>query len=84
MYRARAEPGSDDQQTEAAGLAILQLLKTGDVADARLARIDELLSDLDEATRGAFAYFVAQELDALGKDRRGRKILASSPRAPQP
>ena len=33
----------------------------------RLARIDNLVGDIDPSTRAAFAYFVAQELDALEK-----------------
>jgi len=61
------EKEPDDQKANAAGLAIIQLMKSGDASDERLARIEELLQATDPSTRGAFAYYLGKELDDLGK-----------------
>ena len=56
-----------EPQVVAAGLAIIELMKTGDASEPRLAQVDKLLSELDFSARSDFAYFVAQELATLGK-----------------
>ena len=63
-HMAGAEP--DKTQVHAAGLAIMQLMKSGDTAPERLQEIDALLGDVDETTRSAFAYFIGRELEARG------------------
>ncbi|MHB8972267.1 MAG: tetratricopeptide repeat protein [Pirellulaceae bacterium] len=61
------EKESDEQKGMAAGLAIIQLMKSGDASEERLARIDELLQAVEPTSRGAFAYCLGKELDDLGK-----------------
>ncbi len=56
-----------DRSVQAAGLAVLQLLATGEATEEQLKQIDELVGATDASTRSAFAYHVAQELVALGK-----------------
>ncbi|MHB8952871.1 MAG: tetratricopeptide repeat protein [Pirellulaceae bacterium] len=70
MQKACIESADDDpenQKVNAAGLAIIQLMKSGDASKERLSRLDELLVAVDETTRSAFAYFLGKELHVLGK-----------------
>ncbi len=49
------------------GSAILDVLRTGDASEQQLRDIDDLMRDADPPTRCMFAYFLAKELDTLGK-----------------
>jgi tetratricopeptide (TPR) repeat protein len=69
----KAQDPQYDTYADAAGLAILELIKTGDASDNRLADIEKLLVELAPNTRGAFAYFVAKELEFLGKEKEAEK-----------
>jgi tetratricopeptide (TPR) repeat protein len=67
---ATAEVRGEDALTPeavAAGLAVMELMTTGDASDQRLAHIDALLGKLEEGARCAFAFFVAKELERLEK-----------------
>jgi tetratricopeptide (TPR) repeat protein len=57
----------DEAKTGAAGMAILQLMKSGDASPEKLAKIEELLSVNVAGVRTGLATCLALELDALGK-----------------
>ena len=71
MRRGKAEQTGQqtpqDEAADAAGLAVLQLLQTGDGSVARLREIDQLLRATTSTTRGEFAHIVGQELQAMGR-----------------
>ena len=54
-------------EVEKVGMAIIELMRSGDASEKRLGRIDELLGKVEENTRSAYSYFVGMELDKLGK-----------------
>ena len=61
-------PQKPSEQTRAAaGLAVLELLRSGDASSKALRNIDALLLQADMTTRGECAYVVGQELAALGR-----------------
>jgi tetratricopeptide (TPR) repeat protein len=68
-----------DQQTPdgakvgAAGMAILQIMKSGDASPEKLAKIEELLSAIGPEARTSLAYCLGKELDALGKKEEAEK-----------
>jgi len=50
-----------------------KLLKSGDASEERLEQLEKMLTDIEEITRSAFAYFVGRELDELGKSEEAEK-----------
>jgi hypothetical protein len=67
-----------DPQLKAVGLAIIQLMESGDASDERLSRIDELLCAVDPRTRSTYAYYVGKELETLGKEAEAEKYWRRS------
>ena len=71
MRRVKAEQTGQqtpqDEAADAAGLAVLQLLQTGDGSVARLREIDQLLRTTTSTAHGEFAHIVGQELQAMGR-----------------
>lgn len=77
----REEPESDP--TRQAGVAVLDLLEHGKVEPATLRKLEELLEEVPlESTRAAFAYFAANELDALGEKELAVKLWTKALRMP--
>ncbi|NLX55886.1 MAG: hypothetical protein GXY58_12290 [Planctomycetaceae bacterium] len=71
MRKASVEYAEGEDMIEpevlALGMAIIQLLESGDASDERLSRLDELLGAVGALERSAYAYYVGKELEALGK-----------------
>jgi len=65
----------DNKDVYQAGLAIIELLRTGDASEERLKQIEELLVKVDDNARSAFSYFVGKELNAMGKWKEGDTYL---------
>ena len=82
MQKARIESTQEakpeDAKTDAAGSAILQLMKSGDASAARLEKLEKLLSEIDATACAALSYFVGKELDALGKKDEAEKYWRRS------
>ncbi len=68
----------------AAGIAILELVKSGDASKTRLDRIEQLLFELPLGSRCPFAHYLGVELLALGKkdeaEKYWRHVLTAAPR----
>ncbi len=62
-----------DEAVHAVGLKIVELLKSGDASEDLLDQIEKMLTNIEENTRSAFAYFVGRELDELGKSEEAEK-----------
>lgn len=62
-----------ERQVVAAGVAVLQLMKTGDCSPERLAKIEQRLSELDASGFAISACDLAMELSALGKTEEAEK-----------
>ena len=69
------EQPPEERKVIAAGLAILQLMKTGDASADRLAKIEKLLMEVDGGSRAAYCGDLAMELDALGKKEDAERYL---------
>ena len=82
MQKARIEAprrrSPEDAKTDAAGSAVLQLMKSGDDSTARLEKLEKLLSEIDATACDALSYFVGKELDALGKKDEAEKYWRRS------
>lgn len=73
-----------DKSVDEVGLAILNIIETGEVSDEQLAKIEKLLEATVSNTRGAFSYFLAVELHALGKTDEARKYWMRALTLPAP
>ena len=72
IEKAQEDPERKGRLDEV-GLAILELLKTGDTSGERLEKIERLLGPIEPAHRSAFAYFLGRELAALGQTEEAEK-----------
>lgn len=73
-----------DKSVDEVGLAILNVIETGEVSDEQLAKIEKLLEATVSNTRGAFSYFLAVELNVLGKIDEARKYWMRALTLPAP
>ena len=72
------EATPEDRAMNAVGLAILQLIKTGDASTERLAKIEKSLANVESITRSSWAYLLGQELEYLGKHDEAEKYWRRS------
>jgi tetratricopeptide (TPR) repeat protein len=56
-----------DRQRDVAGRATIDLLRSRDVSQTRLSKLEQQLRDLPERDRSVLAYFLGQELDRRSK-----------------
>jgi len=74
IEKAAEDPDHFGKEVTEVGLAIVELLKTGDDSPEKIGRIEKLLENYDkEVTRSAFAYFVGAELEALENQEEAEK-----------
>jgi tetratricopeptide (TPR) repeat protein len=65
VMEAKVAGETRDAKVDAAGMAIIELMRSGDASKERLDTLESLLTALDSTSRTAFAYHVAKELDHL-------------------